>query len=252
MHQAASQKPNIYDKYILPYIDNAQEGDEILYISPSAFFGFYSLGAGNFIAVCEALERAKKRGVDIRLIIDVHDSFSAKAAEGLLTFLLDRDELRHIEANTGDYRITVYSKPNNTRHIQFLSERTQSLRYLPGIQARPFRAVLGQALEKVPDQDAEAIRAAFYQIWNRSAVPTETIIARYSPFYQSHRSTRFYQTLTYLAALAFGLFVGVVFSLQSPSQQVNLFIILVWLCATIGAGVIASYLANAFFYRRFR
>lgn len=252
MQQTSSQKINIYAQYILPYIEGAMKGDEILYVSTSAFFGFHSLGAGNFIAVCDALERAKERGVEIRLIVDIRDSFSAKAAEGLLTFLVDRQELRHIEANTDDYRITLYSKSNNSRHVQFLSERAQSLRYLPGIQSRPFRAVLGQALDNIPNQDAESIRATFYQIWNRSAVPTESIIAKYSPFYRSRKLINFYQTFTYLATLAIGLVAGVSFSLQNPSQQLNAFAILLWLGATLGVGVIGAYLSNIFLNKIFR
>jgi hypothetical protein len=246
------QKMNIYAEYILPYINSAQKGDELLFISPSTFFGFYSLGAYNFQQICKALRSARdERGVEIKLIIDVHDSFTAKAAEGLLTFLVDGREIKHLEGNVYIYYIMVYSKQGKSRHVEFISEEPIQRQYLPGIQIRPFGGIKGQPLEEMSDQEAKAVREAFYQIWDRSAVPVGNIIARYSPIYQARRYLTLFQSLTYIAVLAVGLLTGIAFSLQGQPQP-NVVIILLWLIATLGTGVIGTYLSNLFMGKLFR
>jgi hypothetical protein len=108
----------------------------------------------------------------------------------------------------------------------------------------------GQPLEKMSNRDAEAVRAAFYQIWDRSAVPVGNIIAKYSPIYQARRYLTLFQSLTYLAVLAVGLLSGVAFSLQGQPQP-NVRAVMIWLVATLGTGVVGTYLSNYFIGKLF-
>jgi hypothetical protein len=253
MEQANEMQPlplqtcNIYEKYILPYIEGAERGDELLFISPSTFFGYYSLGAHNFERVCEALRNAKIRGVKIRLIIDIHDVFTAKAAEGFLSFLLDGHEVRHLKDNFHIYHIMVYSEQGTSRRVKFASEMPRGLRYLPGIQVRPFRETIKE-LGQIPSKTAQGLRTEFHQIWNGSAGSVKDIIARYSPVYQARRYFTFLQVVTYLLVLIIGLITGVAFSLQSQ-PDINIGVVLIWLVASLGVGIIGEILAEKFISR---
>ncbi len=240
--QHSHSKENMYEKYIIPYINSAKRGSRILFISPSTFFGFYTLGAKNFEQVCGALNRAKDEGVEIKLIIDVHDSLTAKAAEGLLTFLTDGREIRHFEGNTDLYNITIYNQHGTSRHVEFISERPRALRYLPGVQTRPYGGLKSQPNENMSYGDVQHICAIFDQIWNRSE-PVGSVLTKYTVAYQARRYLAFFQGITYLAVLVVGLVTGTLFSIQGQPQS-DMITVLVWLAASLGVGVLGNYLSN--------
>ena len=240
--QESAEKENVYVKYIIPLIDGAQSGEELLYISPSTFFGYYSIGARNFEQVCHRLKEAKNRGVEIKLIIDVHDSLTAKAAEGLLSFLLDGIEIKNLEGNTDIYYLLVYNKSESSRLVEFTSERPIALPFLPNVQIRPFRGVK-QFIESMSTRDADSIRAQFQHIWENSAQKVGSTVYKYMPGYQIRRQVIFVQSLTYLLVLALGLTIGFAFSLQQQ-PRIDLKTVIFWLLATLGTGVIGTWLSN--------
>jgi hypothetical protein len=228
-------KPDIYGLYIFPFIRGAQSGDRILYSSPSTFFGYYSKGARNYELVCDALKEAKQRGVEIRLMVDIHDTFTAKAAEGLLTFLIDGREIRHLEGLTDYYGITVFSRRGTSCQAAFMSERPKVISYLPGIQIRPFRGMKA-VRENMSQEDADAAEAEFCHLWERSGL-VGSAIAKFNPVYQARKYFLFLQTAVYVLILAIGLVVGAAFALQNNA-------IIAWLVASIGVGIFGNLLTG--------
>lgn len=243
--QESAEKENIYVKYIIPLIDGAKSGEELLYISPSTFFGYHSIGARNFEQVCQRLKEAGERGVEIKLIIDVHDCLTAKAAEGLLSFLVDGIEIKNLEGNTDIYYLLVYNKSGDSRLVEFISERPTSSPYLPNVQIRPFRKVR-QSTEKMSTRDADAIKAQFYHIWENSAKKVGSTIYKYMPGYQIRQQFIFVQGLACTFALVSGLMIGIAFSsLQQPPIKCGL--VILWLLATIGTSVISNLISTLAF-----
>jgi hypothetical protein len=193
---------NIYETCILPFIRTAEKGDEILFCTPSVFFGFYSLGARNFEIVCDELRAAKRRRVKLRLLVDVHDPMAAKATEGLLTFLKDDAEIRHLEKNTDNYSILLYRPDGGSRYASFASEPEREVRYLPSVTIRKFHKTM---VESTPSShEAESLRRAFLQLWdNPAAKPVEE---RLYPYYALNNAWhRNDQLLTTTWILCFGL-----------------------------------------------
>lgn len=239
---------NIYATYILPFIEAAQKGDEILYISPSTFFGFHSLGAGNFQRVCESLEEAKKRGVKIRLLIDIHDILTAKAAEGLLTFLIDKQDIRNFPDNVDIYKIMVYSPSGTSRYVEFSSKDPVVLRFLPGIQSRPFGDFIGGQEEMSADTALGHVKL-FNTLWEKAG-RVDQAIATYSPFYRARRYIYFYQGALNLASAAIGLLVGIVFVMQGV-PKFDPTTLLVFIIAGIASGVLSNLVSNRLTSRLF-
>lgn len=233
-----SVKNDIYDIYIFPYIDQSEKGDTILFSTPSTFFGYYSNGAKRFEEVCDALRKAKLRGVEIKLMIDIHDVFTAKAAEGLLSFLIDGREIRHCEGNTDYYAITLYNKNGKTKHASFVSDRPKVLSYLPGIQIRPYRGVK-LSKENIHQQDADSIASEFFQFWERMAELAGGNIMKYSIIYHARKYYIALQIIVYFLVLTIGLIIGTAFSYGDKG-------LIAWLAASIGVGIIGSLLANFF------
>jgi hypothetical protein len=239
------QGTNIYEQHILPCILAAMKGDELLFVSPSTFFGFYSIGAKNYETVCGALEAAKKRGVKIRLIVDVHDLFTARAAEGLLRFLSDKREIRQFDEthdNPDIYQLTVYDRSGESRFADFRSNETTSLHYL-GIQSRPFGNLINEG-EHVADEVAVGRVRAFDGLWDR-ATSVERAVIRYSPFYKAHRYLVFNQVALNIAVGLIGVLVGVTFVLQGQ-PALNPQTLLIYIAAGLVSGVLANVISSLF------
>jgi hypothetical protein len=240
---------NIYEQYILPCIESAQPGDELLYISPSTFFGFYSLGARNFHTVCDALKAAKARGVQIRLLVDVHDAFTAKAAEGLVSFLLDKRDIRNFAENVNIYMIMVHSKQGKSRYVEFSSREPQALQYLPGIQSRPFGPVTGEQQE-MSEEIATAKVKFFNDLWEK-ATSVNQVIATFTPFYRARRYVTFYQAVLNIASAAVGLLIGVTLVIQDQ-PHLSVATLLIYVIAGIGSGILTNFISNMFTSRLFK
>jgi hypothetical protein len=240
-----SQPPdNIYEKFIIPFIESTKSGDELLFISPSTFFGYHSLGAKNFIRVCECLRSAKARDVKIRLIADIHDILTVKAAEGLLTFLLDGIEFKHMEGNTDTYYLLIYGISGKSRYVSFLCRRPETERYLPGVQARPFKRV-DHFEEDIPNEDAVGKRTEFYRLWEHSATRVVPVINRYIPGYQIRRRIVFLQSMSYLLTLCLGLVMGISFVSQGLPARFDPVTILILLLTTAGVGLVTGFVGTA-------
>ncbi len=75
---------NDYQQLIIPTINEAQKGDELIFMSPSTFFRFYTFGAKTYEAVCQALRDSRvARGVKCRVLIDVRGILTALAGATL-------------------------------------------------------------------------------------------------------------------------------------------------------------------------
>lgn len=234
---------NIYQEYVLPFINGSQTGEEICFISTSTFFGFRTLGAANFEAVCAALVDAKTRGVKIRLIVSVHDEFTCKAAEGLLTFLSDNREIRHFEGNEYVYALTICSSDERGKHVAFKSGEPQSCRFLPGIQVRPFLGTQAPPSENLSHARCIEYRNEFDQFWNQQSSSVIPAILRHSPLYRARDSYRWTQTIAYLGILITGFFAGVIFTREFKAGPHGPEI-LVWLLGTLLTGVATTLLSD--------
>jgi hypothetical protein len=248
---APEQKRGNYDAYILPWIKETRKGDELLFMSPSVFFGYYTYGAKTFVEVCEALKEAKRRGVRIQLIIDVHDIFCAKAAEGLLTFLKDGTEVRHADNIVQFYLLIVLRQDKPLHCIELSTDKAETFPYLPDIEVRkagkPTR--LPQEYE---DHEYGIARNRFDHFWDekQSRKITEEI-SKYHPLYQIRRYFQWYQMMTYTGVLTIGLLLGVLFSFQSQ-PSLELLPIVIWFFLTIATGMVSNYVSGAISKRLFR
>ena len=236
---------DLYENDIIPLINKAQSGDELLYVSPSTFFGFYSVGARNFVNVCQSLNEAKRRGVKIRLIIDVHDVLTARAAEGLLTFLKNGRELKHLEDNTDTYTILLYRKSGTSAYFNIISDQPKIFSYLPNIQVRPFKEI-SQHEEAMSNEHADSKRREFYRLWDKEAIPVRPHINQYLPRYLMHHRIILLQFASYLLVLGLGLALGVSFLIQGIPSQLNPITIVSLLVASLGTGLLGTWLATLF------
>lgn len=179
---------NIYQDFIIPIFENAEKKSSIYFISPSTFFGYYSLGGKNFELSCDAIEKAKKRGVNIKIIVDVKDSFSAKAAEGILSFLNEGTELRNKGNNLHNYWI-LYIDENSGKRIECFSDKPKQTKFLPGIQVRQFNPKI-EEMNDLSNERIDNYLQSFNQVWDASDKNIRRIIYRYLPLYESNKSLR--------------------------------------------------------------
>jgi len=205
---------NIYNKDILPLINKSSKGDKIFFISPSTFFGFYSLGAKNYIEVCDALYKAKNRKVDLKLIINIHDSFSAKAAQGLLSILEENNEIRHIQ-NTSEYFIILITKNEVIIH-EFISELPSSsnellgfhkLNYLNDVTYLPFSHKKNAPSLVSDELEIKTVQERFNNIW-KNGNPIKQKINEYDDNFSKNKTMFFEKSISYLSLFFLGLIIG--------------------------------------------
>jgi hypothetical protein len=207
MAEIACNSENIYQKYILPAIERSRKGDELLFVTPSTFFGFYSLGAKTYEEVCKSLRAAKDRGVQCQIIIDVRDVFTATAAQGLLTFLKEGAELRWLR-NPATYYLLCYRKGRASDFIEFDSKGERSLDFLPNVTVRPFAGLLREPPEKLADAPACTRRAIFNILWEKSEKGVKDAVILYVPWFYLRRRFDFVQVASLFGFFGFGTMFG--------------------------------------------
>lgn len=216
-------KTNIYKDYILPIIEQAEQGDCLFFVSPSTFFGFYSMGASNHERVCTALKEAKERGVELRLIVDVRDAFTAKAAEGLLSFLQDGHDIKQLDGTTNFYFILLRKNKDKSGLLaDFISAQEKPVSFLPGIKARVFRRVRGDGLKALQEEEVEDWCGRFNQLWERMSNLVKPKILNYSAVSQTRRYIFVIQYCAYFAYFLVGLLLGILIAFPSrPGSIIN-------------------------------
>lgn len=255
---------NIYEDYINKIIDDAKAGDRLMFISPSTLFGFYSLGVKNFISVCEKLDQAKGRGAKIRLLIDVHDVFSAKAAEGLLSMLTDGDDVRTSSGpNRSNYSILLRKATGSIgspagRFVKFSSGTARTEKFLPAIEIRPFDGVMTDSTflfegnGDVP-QSLKNLEEEFESTWSSGQL-VNPALNNFSSEERQRKALIIFQSLSYLSILALGVLGGVTFAAAELSYfKDNPGKLLLGLLASIVIGLVGgilSTLLSTFFSRR--
>lgn len=206
---------NIYETHIIPFFEKAKEGDSVLFISPSTFFGFYSLGANNFDKTCKAIEEAKERGVAVKIIIDIRDEFSAKAAEGLLSFLSQGKEIRNRKNNKKNYRIYYINKMSGAgEKLECYADDSIQSKYLPNIEVRKFLS--NPKTEKITTGAVENSLEFFDQIWNSSDDNVRKCISQFLPLYRANKKLK--RSITIICFLIFSL--GFILGLFVVREQV--------------------------------
>jgi hypothetical protein len=247
VESASTSKVNIYRDHILPLIGAAAKGERIFFVSPSTFFGFDSLGAGNFDAVCRALQSAKAKGVQIRILIDVRDSFAAKAAEGLLLFLDDGEEVKELQENVNLYSILLYKPDGESRFASFDSDPPQMLPFLPGIQTRRFRKVRSSN-SRMSDEESQNHIREFQFLWKLPSTRTvSAAVYTYSPEFRTRLKFSNLQRLSY----GISFFAGILFGIFLMVPGTAKYAAIVGLIVSLASGVISNLLTNYFTKKKF-
>lgn len=242
-----SNKVNIYKDYIIPTIKESKGGDELLFISPSTFFGFYSLGAKNFEEVCSALMEAVDKKVTVHLIVNIHDPFSARATRGLLKFLKDSDEIRNWQDNKSVYRISCISKNlGEAIHYSFRSDQLKKLDCLEYIEAIPFASLMPGSGKFTKREDVAQIRNEFDAFWNKSSKIGNEVY-KYDIDYRRLVSIRMWKAISYVIALFVGMIIGMIicyFLSVTRPHEMTLLKTLGYVALSLLLGVISSLFAN--------
>ena len=241
-----TKKIDIYEKYIIPTIQNSNPGDKLLFISPSTFFGYYSLGANNFEKVCEVLEESVKRKVDLRLIINIHDPFSARAALGLLKFLNDGQNIRNWN-NTDIYRITCISGDfSRATNYEFSSREKKSVKYLAGALAIPYFEIKSGG-GNIDDKDkVEGLKREFDSFWKISKKIGNDAY-KYDIDQIRMKNIRLWKGVSYLMTFIIGMITSyVIIRSKSGSSGLTVEQILLSAVASITFGVLSTLISNYF------
>lgn len=243
---------DIYRKYVLPIVKGAERGDELLFVSPSTFFGFYSLGASTYEEVCAALRDAQRKGVRCRILIDVHDVLTATAAQGLMSFLRDGEELRDLHENRVRYSLMCYRQGGESIFVGFKSGRQKRLDFLPDVTVRPFGGVEQVGVQKLKGDDADARRDEFQDLWNMCRGRVEDSILRYKPWSYVRGRFEWLQLVMMLTFFAFGAVVGmgsVMFECKLPRSEwwVMLGNVVSGILVSVGATVATPWISRRIF-----
>lgn len=110
--------------------------------------------------------------------------------------------------------------------------------------------IKGKILDNIPPRDAAALSLGFHQLWERSGRTITDVIVRYTPTYRARRDPLLCQSLTCLATLVIGVMTGIVFALQSQ-PTLSALVIVGWLVATLGTGLLGTILSNELISNRF-
>lgn len=234
---------NIYQEHILPIIKQAQDGDELLFVTPSTFFGFYSIGARTYEEVCKSLHDAKERGVQCRILIDVGDVLTAMAAQGLLRILRDGEELRDMPGNWAKYSLLLYRKHGSSVFVEFRSDEERELEFLPGVRVRPFGSIMRH--DTLGGSDAKLRHGEFQTLWDLANPHVKASTMRYLPSYYIKRRFDLVHVMSLFAFLACGGAVGVFATISwYENFTFTWWVVLAYVLFSIAVGVAADLIAG--------
>lgn len=209
---------SIYDEHIIPILKKAGEGNELWFMSPSTFFGFYSSGVHVFDEVCDNLDQAKDRKCKVKIIVNIRDEMSAIAGKGLESFLKDIKEVRTY-ANSGDYYfIALISRDTIQDYCKFQSQQARSIKYLPNNSAIPFAKKVESNIRIGNEKDYHRLNGKFHDIWVKaSSIKAE--INKYDPSYKREIELKNKNFVINFLFLLIGLLSGAIFIGQAPDIQ---------------------------------
>lgn len=224
------QATNIYSEFIIPTIQSCGEDDELLLISPSTFFGYYSLGAHNFEKVCESLKEAYDKGAKIRLIVKIYEQFSAQAGKALLKILKDRKEIRDCPDNNEIYFIARINNKDKLKscYYKFDSQGIEpiTLKYLNrNIKYLPFKSIRERKDHQNPFtsvDDVVSVETEFNYFWKKSR-RIGNKVRKYNVYYHKKKLLIIEIIVGYCIVLSAGIVLGVIAVLHSsniPLSQV--------------------------------
>lgn len=215
---------SIYSEEIIPIIEQCQSGDDLLFISPSTFFGYYSLGVQNFEEMCEVLRDARYRGVKIRLIVRIYEPFSAQAGKALLRILDDGTEIRDYSDNTDFYFMIRVNKNDRLRssYRKFTSKGSKefALKYFNGnIKCLPFKRVEIKIDSFNSEDELKCILGEFEHFWAR-ATQLRRKIRKYDVYYHKRKLLIIEVVFGYVFVFAMGAILGISFVLHSSGIKI--------------------------------
>lgn len=218
-------KTNIYSDYIIPTIQSCKEGESLVFVSPSTFFGYYSLGAHNFERMCETLEKAREKKVKIQLIVNIYEPFSALAGKALLGILKDKEEIRNYTKNHDIYFIARINENNKERccYYEFVSqdESPKPLKYLHNIKYLAFESVGDKRKDILKsEKEMDRIRRYFDHFWNRAAGLKEKI-REHDVYYHKKKLRVIEIIINHCIVLFAGIIIGIALIIDNLSMQVS-------------------------------
>ncbi len=232
---------DIYEEHIIPLIDKCTEDDQLLFATPSAFFGFHSVGAKTYENVCDSLVNAREKGVTCRVLIDVGDLLSAAATQGLLSFLNAGTELRDLREDPSSYFLLRYCG-DESEMVEFNSKSQRPMRYMYDVRVRKFGNV--KSKEKLSRQIADDRLRRFDYLWDNADQRVKASIDRYMPYSYLKRRFDFVQLAALIGFFGFGSLFG--FTVTLSYYQEFDFSLWVRIASVLGGlflGVIASSVA---------
>lgn len=251
-HVDSEDRTNVYRDFILPIINDCERDDEFLLVTPSTFFGFYSVGAKTYEEVCDALKKAKEeRGVRCRILIDVGDVLSAGAAEGLLTFLREGDELRDMSYNPANYFVLRYRRAGGGRFVELNSKQETVMRYFP-VRLRQFIDAPLTGPDDLDSSEATTRRTQFESNWEKSSERVRDKINRYMPTFYLKRAFDFVQVTAFFAFFAMGSVFGTAVAVSIYEDlDLTWWVILAYVASALMIGALASAAGNVITRRVF-